>query len=108
MKEAKILVLDVYVKNMTNSVTGNKFKSYCTKGKNEELFNVRFTKDVSQDLIPKSRSKVYVKEDMIFTDRRNKIPKVWIRAVERIEAVELPHDDPSQYFEAVDSPSISK
>ena len=108
MKEAKTLVLDVYVKNMTNSVTGNKFKSYSTKGKNEELFSVRFTKDVPQDLIPKSRSKVYVKEDMLFTDRRNKIPKVWIRAVERIEAVELPYDDPSQYFETVDSSTISK
>ena len=103
MKEAKTLVLDVYVKNMVNNVTGNKFKSYSTKGKNDEFFAVRFTKDVPQDKIPKSRSKLYVKEDMLFTDRRNKIPKVWIRAVERIEAVELPYDEPSQYFDTVDT-----
>lgn len=101
MKEAKTLVLDVFVKNMVNSVTGNKFKSFSTKGKNGEFFAIRFTKDVPQDKIPKSRSKVYVKDDMVFTDRRNKVPKVWIRAVERIEPVELPYDDPTQYFETV-------
>lgn len=102
-KEKKQLFrLEVLVKNRKNKSTGNSFKSYCCRkaDSDEKWTDLRFTKEVTN--LPQSHSIIYVPVNDLNIDRRNQYPKIWVKSVDRIEVIDKPIEDLSQYFEVVE------
>ena len=91
--------LEVIVKKRENHVTKHEFTCYAVKMKDGKWYDLRFTKDVPVDQLPKSYSNVFVNADNINLDKRTKYVKVWVKKVERIEPIERPIDDLGQYFD---------
>lgn len=99
--------LETIVRSKENHKTHAKFTTYAVKvdkvrfGK--EWLELRFTKEVPAEVKPKAYSMLYVEEDGMHIDHRNaEYPVVWIKEVKKIEALERPKEDLSQYFEKVE------
>lgn len=102
-----MLKLEVIIRNKENHKTRTSFKTFAVKVNPEQFgrkwIELRFTKDVSDGEKPLSHSYVYVECDKAHIDYRNKqFPVLWIRSVEKVEQIEHPKEDLSQYFEDVD------
>ena len=96
---AKTLKIEVIVKRRKNHLNGHDFTCYACKMRDGKWYDLKFTKDVPQDKLPKSHSNIYVLESNINLDKRTKYLKVWVKAVERLEMIEKPLEDLTQYFE---------
>lgn len=97
--ETKMRKLEIIVKTRENKVNHKKFQTYAVKMKDGKWVDTRFTVDVAGDLIPKAHSHIFVRDDMMNIDKRGTYPKLWIKAIDHIEAIERPLDDFDQYFE---------
>ena len=97
--KTKTMKLEVIVKKRVNNVNKHEFTCYAVKMKDGKWADLKFTKDVPVEKLPKSHSNIYVKADNINLDKRSKYVKVWVKAVERIEMIERPLEDLTQYFE---------
>lgn len=68
--------------------------------KEDELYSVKFTKDVSNDYIPEVSSNVICDASRVNINHEKR--QVWITAVESVSPMERRVEDLSQYFETVD------
>lgn len=68
--------------------------------KEDELYSVKFTKDVPLDYIPNVSS--YIICDASRANVNHEKRQVWITGVESVIPMERPVTDLSQYFEVVD------
>lgn len=73
--------------------------------KEDELYSVKFTKDVANDYIPEVSSNIIC--DASYVNINHEKRQVWITAVEFVTPMERPVEDLSQYFETVDEPENS-
>ena len=103
MEQAKMLKVEVYVKTRKNKATKHEFKCYSCKMKDGKWYDLKFTKDVPEGLLPKSHSFIYVQPKNLNIDKSKKYLVVWVKGVEYIEAIERPVEDLEQYFEFTDS-----
>lgn len=99
--------LETIVRSKENHKTHAKFTTYAVKVDKvqfgREWLELRFTKDVPAEVKPTAYSLMFVEPDDIHIDRRNvDYPVVWIKAVKKIEALERPKEDLTQYFEQVE------
>lgn len=105
-QEKKLLQIDVWVKTRKNHATKHEFKCYSCKMKDGKWYDLKFTKDVPEGLLPKSHSYIYVKAENLNIDKSKKYPVVWVKAVEFIKVIERPVEDLEQYFESVDAAEL--
>lgn len=68
--------------------------------KEDELYSVKFTKDVPQDYIPNVSSYIICDASRVNVNHEKR--QVWITGVESVSPMERPVTDLSQYFEVVD------
>lgn len=99
--------LETIVRTKENHKTHAKFMTYVVKVDKvqfgREWLELRFTKEVPTGVKPTAYSMLYVEEDGIHIDRRNaQYPVVWVKEVKKVEALERPKEDLSQYFEKVE------
>ncbi|MBO7693997.1 MAG: hypothetical protein J6T10_15365 [Methanobrevibacter sp.] len=97
--KTKTMKLEVIVRKRLNHVNNHEFTCYAVKMKDGNWRDLRFTKDVPDDKKPKAYSNIYVKAENISLDTRGKYVKVWVKAVERVKALQRPLEDLSQYFD---------
>lgn len=85
MEEKKI---KVYVKQMTNKETGEKFNSYKAVTKQGKI-DLRFTQDVAEEKRPTELSYIFVPEDKVNVNQKSEFPVMWVSAITKIEPVEF-------------------
>ena len=74
--------------------------------KEDELYSVKFTKDVSQGYIPEVSSNIICDDTHVNVNHEKR--QVWITGVESVIPMERPVTDLSQYFEVVDEEAVDE
>lgn len=101
-----IIKFECIVRSKENHATHKRFKTYAVKADKDKFgqqwVDTRFTKDVADADKPQAYSELYVNEEDITIDRRNKYPVVWIKKILKCIPLERPHEDLTQYFETCD------
>lgn len=73
-----------------------------TDEKEDELYSVKFTKDVPTDSVPIFSSNIIC--DATHVNVNHNLRQVWITTVESVTPMERPVEDLRQYFEVIDEP----
>lgn len=100
--EQKNLKLEVLVKERTNKATKHSFNAYAVKMKDGKWYDLSFTKDVPQSSLPKSHSFVFAPATDVNIDNSKKYKRVWVKSIARVEVIERPLEDLTQYFDEED------
>ena len=80
--------IKVYVKQMTNKETGEKFNSYKAVTKQGKI-DLRFTQDVAEENRPTELSYIFVPVSNVNVNQRSEFPVMWVSKISKIEPVEL-------------------
>ena len=90
--------LEVFYKVM-NTTDGKKFKKWLTQTKDKKIYQVNFVLEAKAKM-PKSRSKIVVKEsDMNWNKKNPQYPVLYIKDIQSVEALESAPEDWTKYFE---------
>ena len=89
---------EIKVIERKNHETEEIFNSYQALTKNGRWMDLRFTKDVKEELRPTHNCKISVEEGKISVDRTRKFPICWVSEIASIEEFDKVQDV-SEYFE---------
>lgn len=98
-QKAKLFKIEVYVKHETNHKTKKEFTFFACKMKDGKWRDLKFTTDVPKESLPVSHSFIFVRSDKMNIDKSKKYPVTWVQAIERLEVIERPLEDLTQYFD---------
>lgn len=95
---AKVMKVEVFYKNMTTK-DGRKFKKWLTKANDGKIYQIEFVL-LAKNNMPKARSILYVKEvDMNWNRTNPQYPKLYIKEIQSVEALESAPENWTNYFE---------
>lgn len=88
MEEKNLIKIEVSVKELEKKETKEKFLVY--KGLTKKgWYDLKFTKDVKEELRPTKYSYIYVDKSAVNINRTQRFPVIWISAIEKFEEVEF-------------------
>lgn len=80
--------IKVYVKQMTNKETGEKFNSYKAVTKQGKI-DLRFTQDVKEEQRPTELSYIFVPVSKVNVNQKSEFPVMWVSEITKIEPVDF-------------------
>lgn len=105
----KIRVKITRIQIKDNNKVINEFNAYKVLNKQKKWVDLRFTKDVKNTPdLDKNKTQqecyIYVHSDNINYTENYRYPRFWVRRIEKIEPIETPKQNITEYFDEDDIP----